>query len=57
MADAEPGRPPVVVPPGRMPMGKDGFLPIPAGGAGRGMRMMMMNGRAKLAGATTMSEL
>jgi uncharacterized protein (TIGR03435 family) len=51
----EPGRPPVVVPSGRMPMGKDGFPQIPAGAAGRGMRMMMMNGRAKLAGAITMS--
>jgi uncharacterized protein (TIGR03435 family) len=53
----EPGRQPVDVPAGRMPMGKDGFPQMPAGGPGRGVRMMMMNGRAKLAGAITMSQL
>ena len=35
-------------------MGKDGFPTAAAGGPGRGMRMMMMNGRAKLA-ATDMT--
>lgn len=44
-------------PPGRMPMGRDGFPQAPAG-AGRGMRMMMMPGRMKLsANAMPVSEL
>jgi hypothetical protein len=38
-------------------MGKDGFPQMPAGGPGRGVRMMMMNGRARLAGAVTISQL
>jgi len=45
-------------PQGRMQMGKDGFPQMPAGGPGRGMRMMMMPGKAKLAGnAMTMTQL
>jgi uncharacterized protein (TIGR03435 family) len=37
-------------PPGRMPMGKDGFPQMPPGARGRGLRMMMMPGRARLSG-------
>ncbi len=52
----EPGQAAAPIAPGRMQMGKDGFPVMPAGG--RGMRMMMMNGRAKLSGdGMTMAQL